>query len=92
MLRQKKEKKSIQEHRSINLLLALKFLLKMSSILNELKQEIKETTKYFKFLIEAQKKKKEDQNHRSLQRETGSQIRAPILRKEAGGKIKVEKL
>lgn len=30
----------------------------MSSILNELKQEIKETTKYFKFLIEAQKKKK----------------------------------
>lgn len=65
----------------------------MSSILNELKQEIKETTKYFKFLIEAQKKKKkEDQNQRSLQRETGSQIRAPILRKEAGGKIKVEKL
>lgn len=65
----------------------------MSSILNELKQEIKETTKYFKFLIEAQKKKKkEDQNQRSLQRETGSQICAPILRKEAGGKIKVEKL
>lgn len=64
----------------------------MSSILNELKQEIKETTKYFKFLIEDPKKKKEDQNQRSLQRETGSQIRAPILRKEAGGKIKVEKL
>lgn len=65
----------------------------MSSILNELKQEIKETTKYFKFLIEAQKKKKkEDQNQGSLQRETGSQIRAPILREEAGGKIKVEKL
>lgn len=62
----------------------------MSSILNELKQEIKETTKYFKFLIEAQKKKKK--NQRSLQRETGSQIRAPILREEAGGKIKVEKL
>lgn len=58
IVKTKREKKSIQEHRSINLLLALKFLLKMSSILNELKQEIKETTKYFKFLIEAQKKKK----------------------------------
>lgn len=36
--------------------------------------------------------KKKKKNQRSLQRETGSQIRAPILRKEAGGKIKVEKL
>lgn len=68
----------------------------MSSILNELKQEIKETTKYFKFLIEAQKKKKRRPestiSSTISQRETGSQIRAPILRKEAGGKIKVEKL